>query len=307
MMEARSSQLTPGRRTAPSARRCALVALVLGLALPIGLASTAALASASGLPTRAAGHGGPAQFTSGDLYTTTTTPMTPVLPIAPLGGITPNLAVHDGGGQWTCNDPRDVIANKAAGVLIGNCLQGTVENRSQYSDPDANLIRYYGGYVSGSFGGCGWLRDSGTTFRDGTNYSGCGPNGSPNDTLYGAIGYFYNSSSDNFGTQTYTQNPGCHLYGNAHPWLSTPTITDLVPGAALPAGTPVFWRYAVGKSGVGLSPDGVTGEDWIALYTSYAPPGYGPIGWAFAPYHGCFNTANLPNGTGGYWFPPAGV
>jgi hypothetical protein len=282
--------------------RPVLALSVMLLIVPLAAARQAlAVTSKLGPPLAVNAHGGPAQFAGDEQDMGVETPLSPVLPNASSMLLTPD-AETPGGGQWTCNDPWDPVANEAGGVMIGNCMSGTVENRTVYSGYDATIGGYFfGGYVSGSYGGCGWLRSPETTWvPNSKTYTGC----STPDTLYGQVGAFYNSSSYHFGTAWTTTNT-CTVYANAHPWLSTPVIADPIP-TALPGGTTVYWRYATGQAGGGPSIDGVYHDYWIAIETSAQSNGF-PMGWVFAPYHACFGTTTPPPGPGNDWIPPAGV
>ncbi len=204
-----------------------------------------------------------------------------------------------GGGQWTCNNTWDVITNKAAGVLIGNCSKGSILNRTRYSNKNASGIEFSGGYISGSYNYCGWLENGAITYKDGKNYTGCSEPWTP----YGKIGYAYNSRTQSGPTYAASVNPGCQLYANVHPWQSTPEVTDVITGA-LPVGTQLDWRYIVGYGPNQPHKDGQYGDYWVAVFD---PAGYGGANWAYAPFYGCFANSKgevtLEPGEGGYWFP----
>lgn len=211
-----------------------------------------------------------------------------------------SIPIYEGGGQWTCNNTWDIITNYASGVLIGNCSKGSILNRTRYSGPNESGVKFSGGYISGSYNYCGWLETESITFKDGTNYTGC----SEPDTPYGKIGYAYNSKTQGGPTYATSQNPGCQLYANVHPWKSTPEVTDVLTGA-LPVGTVLEWRYIVGYGPNQPHKDGKYGDYWVAVYD---PAGYGGAYWVYAPFYGCFENQTthevyLPPGEGGYWFP----
>jgi hypothetical protein len=216
------------------------------------------------------------------------------------GEASPTIAEKEGFGQWTCNDAWDIITNYASGVLIGNCARGTWMNRTKYSGPNAQGVTFSGGYIAGSYNGCGWVEDRHITYRNGNHYTGCS---NPN-TKWGKIGYAYNSATQGGPTYVTSRNPGCQLYANVHPWQNPPVVTDPLTGA-LPTGTRLDWRYIVGYGPNQPHKDSRYGDYWVAVL-DYA--GYGGASWVFAPFYGCFQPPNgepvyLPPGEGGYWFP----
>jgi Fungal fucose-specific lectin len=72
-------------------------------------------------------------------------------------GVQP-LSVSSENGDWRCADPYSTVANWPYYYAVGNCPNGAeLEVVSYASENPATHEHSYGGFVNGSFSGCGWI------------------------------------------------------------------------------------------------------------------------------------------------------
>jgi hypothetical protein len=72
-------------------------------------------------------------------------------------GVQP-LSVSSENGDWRCADPYSTVANWPYYYAIGNCPNGAeLEVVSLASEEPIRHEHSYGGFVNGSFSGCGWI------------------------------------------------------------------------------------------------------------------------------------------------------
>jgi hypothetical protein len=214
------------------------------------------------------------------------------------GGAVPALETKSGGGQWTCDGSYDTASNEASGVATGNCTGGSILNRTRYSVKNAQGIEFSGGYISGTYNGCGWLETPKIKFKDGTNETGCS---SPNQG-YGNIGAIYNSSEYDDGTGVTVSTTTCSAYANFRPWTESSWAPENKLSSALPEGTELKWRYIAGKAAT-EGYEEADGDFWVMVRDTETSND-GGVNWIFVPYYGCFGSnPDLPAGPGGYWRP----
>jgi hypothetical protein len=168
---------------------------------------------------------------------------TSAAPAASMVSITPNNGVA-GGGDFTCNQTWEWIANDPAGYVIGNCQNGAHLHRTEY-DENIGGYNWDGGQIFGDFGGnCGWLHSD--AYVTGGSYSTCSTPSTPiQDFIYQSppgTYYIWTSSSGTDGVQT--NNPSaCPEYANFYPWTSSAFEADYT-GVTAPANSDrLFIRY----------------------------------------------------------------
>jgi hypothetical protein len=147
---------------------------------------------------------------------------------------TPNDGVA-GGGDFTCNQTWEWIANVPAGYVIGNCENGAHLHRTEY-DESVGGYNWDGGQIFGDFGGnCGWLHSD--AYVTGGSYSTCSTPSTPiQDFIYQSPPGTYYIWSDSSGTDgLLTNNPSaCPEYANFYPWTSSNFEADYT-GVTAPA------------------------------------------------------------------------
>jgi hypothetical protein len=75
-----------------------------------------------------------------------------------LGSRVESLSVSSESGDWRCFDPYSTVANWPYYYAIGNCPKGAeLEVVSYAAEDPATHEHSYGGFVNGSFSGCGWI------------------------------------------------------------------------------------------------------------------------------------------------------
>jgi YD repeat-containing protein len=203
------------------------------------------------------------------------------------------------GGQWTCRGNYDTISNKASGVAIGNCKGGWILNSQQLSDPNEEGKRYAGGYIGGSYNGCGWLNETAAGKRDPTTYKGCA---NP-DVPYGRVGVVYNAKVTTDGTPFAVATNTCTAYANFRPFSRHYGPANKL-GSNVPKGTMLMWRYVAGVGGTHRGYEHANGDLWVMVRNT-KPSTSGGVSWVFVPYHGCFGASpKLPKLPGkSYWHP----
>jgi hypothetical protein len=196
------------------------------------------------------------------------------------------------GGIFRCAVPWASVQSAPSGFVIGNCKQNSELHRQMKSDQYDGTY-WDGGWVTGNFAGCGWIRvDYSNLVPNSTAYTLCNPN---------SIGYAlsefalwtndgttpkYPNCSDNSattkctdGTAT-TASVSCYAYRNFRPWLSGQQVTD--PVAIYPAGKVFKWRYITRYTATNF------GNSYFALVRDPAlSPGQG--NWMFVPT-GCLSS-----------------
>jgi hypothetical protein len=74
-----------------------------------------------------------------------------------LGEVEP-LSVSSENGDWRCFDPYSTVANWPYYYAIGNCPKGAELEVVSYASEDPTTHEHsYGGFVNGTFSGCGWI------------------------------------------------------------------------------------------------------------------------------------------------------
>jgi len=152
------------------------------------------------------------------------------------------------GNQYTCTDAghNAWIANEPGGLVIGNCLYGTLVYRSFISNPVTNnegTYQYNGGYITGDFQGCGWIRGDKTAFqgvRGRTNCTGSASIGRASFAHYASCPAGKDGISTCQDGSPLNVRADCPMYANVRPWLRNSPAT----GYSGPVGrTAVLWRY----------------------------------------------------------------
>lgn len=182
-------------------------------------------------------------------------------------------------GLFRCNLPFSTVANTPGGYALGNCPQHAHLFRtikSYYvSSPPAGY--FDGGYVSGTFDGCGWIYEDYSIKEDDRSNSGCpSPSKDPSEFML----YANCASPCQDGTQIL--NPrSCPAYANYRPWSTANRPTNYV--GTFPAnakhtnGTPrIRWRYTSKYP----STDG--SGHYVMVRDTMGSAGYG--NWLFIPY-----------------------
>jgi len=183
----------------------------------------------------------------------------------------------------SCDTPFIAVQSGPSGYVIGNCTEGTHFYPQDTSTVDTFL--YYGGYVFGDYGGCGWI--TGSTSATQTAGGAMCPAGS--------IGYNLNefalatnaSAASAPGNDCDVNAQGnctdgsmtsmvksCTYWANFKPWLQGQEPTDPILNP-MPAGTSIKWRYVAkypSSSGISYVMVRVAGSPGI-------PDGYG--NWGF--------------------------
>lgn len=238
-------------------------------------------------------YGGSPGFT-GDVDRQNESPLTPLEPAGE--SLFSDLEVRGASGEFTCDNAYDVVSNEASGVAIGHCPKGTVLRRTKESVPNAQGIRFSGGYVQAPvYNGCGYLESPRITQSSTGVSSLC----SAPYVAYGSFAAVLNSSHIGDGTGVHTTN-SCIAYANVRPWAPALALTGVL--GTVPAGGWVLWRYIVGVS----PPEtfkAAKGDFWVMVRVSDTAWTAGQS-WVFVPYFGCFGARPyLPPGPSGYWHP----
>jgi hypothetical protein len=218
-----------------------------------------------------------------------------------VGGVAPALGNRPHGGQWRCRGNYDVVANEATGVATGNCEGGKLLNGRLLSFPNKQKITYEGGYVSGSYNGCGWIGTPVLKYLNSKTFRGCGSSVSYH---FGEIGGVYNAKVTEDGTPVNVATKTCSAYANFRPFVPNGWGPKNKLGS-LPIGTKLKWRYIAGKSGGGKHKyEKSQGDMWVMVHNMQPNTDHG-VTWVFVPYHGCFGASpHLPPAPGAkLWHP----
>ncbi len=177
--------------------------------------------------------------------------LTPLHPLPPNGFRSPVPLATPQSGLFQCSLPQVSVANTVSGYAIGNCSQGAHLERTSKSDQVPDTGKYYdGGYVIGSFQGCGWIETAQDAQVGDGVFARC-PFGSVSINLTD----FASSTDGCSGTSSCAGTPRtnpqqCIEYLNFRPWTSGQTLSPTGGIRTVPAnstisdGTPrLAWRY----------------------------------------------------------------
>ena len=167
-----------------------------------------------------------------------------------LGGVQPLASAAN--GDYKCIDKYSVVANWYYYYAIGNCPKGAeIEVVSYASENTETHEHSYGGFVNGSFSGCGWIDTRYPLEKQNGNLnSGCGE-GSGNDFKIAESAFMakHNGGSTGDGYAVVNKT-SCPEYANYRPWSSNNVEKELIrtaPAYAASASGSNFpalkWRY----------------------------------------------------------------
>lgn len=160
-------------------------------------------------------------------------------------------------GMLRCLYPYTYVANEPSGLVTGNCLGypagATAMERSALSDVVQDTkYRYDGGYITGTYQGCGWIRQD----RDVVTNSTAGPFsrcalGSASSSIN--RDQFVLKTDGCSGTSSCAGTPranprACQKWANFRSWLPSQSPSNAigrpVPAGAKTRGRPrLWWRY----------------------------------------------------------------
>jgi hypothetical protein len=184
-------------------------------------------------------------------------------------------------GTFVCSVPWADIANVPSGYAIGNCRQGTVLHRTSKSAKTPNGF-FDGGYIAGSFAGCGWVRTTEDHKLDGAASNACSSSASRPLSSF-ALATNDGACGGRCTDGTPVENPAeCPKYANFRPWSERNRPTDPV-GKVDANSNRLLWRYVSRHA----SADG-SGR-YVMVHDPDASIGPSNANWVFVP-RSCLGT-----------------
>lgn len=204
-------------------------------------------------------------------------------------------------GTYQCADEYSVIANWYYYYAIGNCRPGwDLEVVSYASENSETHEHSYGGFVNGSFSGCGWI-DTGFPLEklNSNTHTACAGGGSSREFKVEESTFMekVNHGAVDDGNPVINPRP-CPEYANYRPWSSSNVEKELIrtapeyaasaPGSDYPA---LKWRYVTKYAST-------DGSGKYVMVRDDRITGAGEGNWVFVPLS-CLrgNSSELPENT----------
>ena len=168
-------------------------------------------------------------------------------------GVQP-LSVTSENGDWRCADPYSTVANWPYYYAIGNCPNGAELEVVSYASEDPTTHEHsYGGFVNGTFSGCGWINTAFPLEKlNSAKHTACAEeSGGGFKVKESSFWETLNSSSAQDGFYVVNKTP-CPEYANYRPWSESNAPKELIrtvpayerEGLGEKAGNPALkWRY----------------------------------------------------------------
>lgn len=187
------------------------------------------------------------------------------------------------------------IAGKQNSYVTGNCGPGwEFDRRQKTGSPICNssgaCYYWYGGYITGDFQGCGWIRDVDVNQNSQQTHTGCAPGSidkEPCQFIYCSDGTYnsaivFGSSDDG---QTATLKASCYMVANIRPWLNGQHIGGNITGRDA-AGNPFNPQQDLTRFKARYAAK-YTVDGYAFLMVHNTQPIAGQPSWAFMPWS-CF-------------------
>jgi hypothetical protein len=144
-------------------------------------------------------------------------------------GVEP-LSVSSENGDWRCADAYSTVANWPYYYAIGNCPHGAELEAVSYASENPETHQHsYGGFVNGTFSGCGWINTEFPLERlNHDTHTACAEeSGGGFRVKESAFWERVNSSSAKDGTYVVNKVP-CSEYANYRPWSESNAPKELL-------------------------------------------------------------------------------
>jgi hypothetical protein len=202
-------------------------------------------------------------------------------------GVQP-LSVSSENGDWRCADSYSTVANWPYYYAIGNCPNGAELEVVSYASEDPQTHEHsYGGFVNGSFSGCGWINTAFPLEKlNSTKHTACVEE-SGGGFKVKETNFWEKVNPGNTGDGAYVVNKvPCPEYANYRPWSENNAPKELL--RTVPA-------YEREGSGSEHEDNPALKWRYVSKYTSAAEPkvkyvmvrddriGGGEGNWVFVP------------------------